>query len=117
VTTPNLPDEPLSPDVTEDVLGQGKAGKPRKSRAYRNLTAAGITSEIANSIRQRAAILDKDGGRCRAYFKRALIVHGLLEDYHARNAPDIEGIKSASAGMMAVVDKLFPKQAAGKKTA
>lgn len=116
MTTPQLPDEPLSEDVTEDVLGHHpQPGKPRKSRRYRNLTAAGITPDVARSIRGRATRLDKDPAACRAYFKRALIVHGLIEDYHARNATDVDGIKSASAGMMAVIEKLFPRKPAVKK--
>jgi hypothetical protein len=110
VTTPAKPDEPLHPDVVEDILGpKHTSGKIRKSQAYRNLTAAGITSEVANSIRQRASLLEKDPEKTRRYFKRALIMHALILDYQARNASDVESIKAASAGFIATKNAVFPK--------
>lgn len=115
--TEALPDAPLFIDVVEDVLGpKSTPGKLRKSQAYRNLTAAGLTSEVANSIRQRASLLEKSPEKTRKYFKRALLMHALILDYQARNAPDVESIKAASAGFIATKNAVFPKVPAARAT-
>jgi hypothetical protein len=67
------------------------------------------------SIQHRVASLDKDQVRARKHFRRALLTAALILDYKARNTPDVEELKAAVAGLVQVINQLFPKQPAVKK--
>jgi len=75
----------------------------------------GVPSDVQNSIRHRAARLEKDQGEWKRYAKRALLIHALLCDFKARTAQDVAELKTASEGFMRVVDKLEPKRPVMKK--
>jgi hypothetical protein len=111
VTTPQVPDV-VTDNPTADILAPDtKPGNKARSKAYRAIKFAGVTPEIANSLRRRATVLAKDdtGVKFRTFAKHAMILHALMTDFKARNAADVDELKAATDVFIKISQTLRPK--------
>jgi len=99
----------LAPRVYES------GAQKRKQSAFRKISAVGLDAQVIRGIQHRVAMLEKAPDKAKKHFRRSLITAALILDYKARNSGDIEGLKAAVSGLIAVVKEIFPKAQKAKK--